>query len=97
VRPKLLSDTSPDRAYDSNPLRERLHDLIAAYQNPERAATEGTHCLYDSSAWDERYQILTKRVKAHFLPLKKEPDLREKLETFFRGVVQELLPNATLK
>jgi hypothetical protein len=40
-----------DRAYDSNPLRERLHDLIAAYQNPERAATEGTHCLYDSSAW----------------------------------------------
>ena len=46
---------------------------------------------------DERYQILTKRVKAHFLPLKKEPDLREKLETFFRGVVQELLPNATVE
>jgi hypothetical protein len=46
---------------------------------------------------EERYQILTSQVRAHFLPLKKEVDFRKKLEIFFREIANDLLPGAIVE
>jgi hypothetical protein len=77
--------------------KRTAYDLIAACQTPEKPARRASTVYTKGQHDDERYRILSGRVKAHFLPLKKEPDLRKTLEAFFREIMQELLPNATVE
>jgi len=79
--------------------KRTAYNLIADYKKknsqPKTKAKPKVYTTAEHS--EERYQILTSQVRAHFLPLRNAVDFRAKLEMFFREIAKDLLPGAIVE
>jgi len=70
--------------------RQTAYDLIADHQQPDKPERKKPKVYTPAEHREARYRVLACQVKAHFSPLRNDPDLKAKLETFFREIAEGL-------